>query len=227
MGVAFDGVIPVADVEVATRAEVKIDGDEGEVGGEDEVEFELFGEVVFLFGPGVELDFVGRLVAGFDEAALHFGGPEFLVDELVSAGAGVGLEVFADGRVLGGVGGVGGVEGGGEDGVGGDVVSPFVEGDSPGVGVGVSTEGGEFSGRRVVEEPGGVLGTDGTINGFDLGVVEDGFTEEEVAAGGPGEVVEGMVGVFATEAGEEISRLSIFPSPSVSVRWVRWGCSEQ
>ena len=55
----------------------------------------------------------------------------------------------------------------------------------------------------MVDEPGGIFGADGTVSGFSLGVVEDGFAEEEVAAGSPGEVVECVVGVLATETGED------------------------
>ena len=211
----FDGVVPIAYVARALWSEAEIDGDEGKIGGEDEVELKFFGKVIFVFGPGMELDFVGGFVACFDEAALHFLGPEIVGDEVVATGAGVGLHALC-GRVLAGflseavtrfgdagVGGVGRVEGRGEDGVRGDMVAPGIEGHAPGIGVGVGAEGGELFGGGVVEEPGGVFGANGAVSCFGLGVVEDGFTEEEIAAGRPGEVVEGVVGVLATEAGED------------------------
>jgi len=201
LGVAFDGIIPVTNVSSSTRSEAEVHGDKGEVGGEDEVELILLGEVVGLFVPLVEFDAVGGLVTDLDKAALHFLGPKVVGDEVLSADAGVGLHAFGAG-MLSGVVGVGGVEGRGEDGVGGHVVSIRVEGYAPGVGVGVGTEGGELSSGGMVEEPGRVFGADGAVGGLSLGVVENGFAEEEVASGRPGKVVEGVVGIFTAEARE-------------------------
>ena len=85
MGVAFDRIIPITDVAGSSWAEVEVDGDEGKISREDEVELKLFREVIVFFSPGVKLDFVGGLVAGFDEAALHFLGPEIVGDKILSA----------------------------------------------------------------------------------------------------------------------------------------------
>ena len=38
-----------------------------------------------------------------------------------------------------------------------------------------------------------------------MGVVEDGLAQDEVAVGGPGEVVEGVMRVLATEAAEDFA----------------------
>ena len=63
----------------------------------------------------------------------------------------------------------------------------------------------------MVEKPGGVLGADWSVGGFNLAVVEDGFAEEEIAAGSPSEVVKGMMGVLTAEASEEDLAVIHFP----------------
>ena len=202
LSVAFDWVIPIADIGCPAWTEAKIDWDEGEVGGEDEVKLIFFGKVGGFFIPVVELDAVGWFVANFDEATLHFLGPEVVRDEVLSADSGVGLHPSGSG-MLARIIGISGVEGGGEDGVRRDVVSVWVEGHPPGVRIWVGSECGELFCGRVVEEPRGVFGADGAVSGFGLGVVEDGFAEEKVSSGSPGEIVEGVVRVLATEAGED------------------------
>ena len=202
LGVAFDRIIPIADIGRAAWSEAKIDWDEGEVGGEDEVKLIFFGKVGGFFIPVVELDAVGWFVANFDEATLHFLGPEVVRDEVLSTDSGVGLHP-SGARMLAGVIGIGGVEGRGEDGVRRDVVSVWVEGHPPGVRIWVGSEGGELFCGRMVEEPGRVFGADRAVSGFGLGVVEDGFAEKKVSTGSPGEIVEGVVRVLATEAGED------------------------
>ena len=172
LGVAFDGVIPITDIGRAARSEVEVDRDEGEIGGEDKVELIFFGKVGGFFIPVVELDAVGWFVANFDEATLHFLGPEVVGDEVLPADSGVGLHP-SGARMLAGVIGISGVEGGGEDGVRCDVISVGVEGHTPRIRVWVGSEGGEPFCGRVVEEPGGVFGADGAVSGFGLGVVED------------------------------------------------------
>ena len=202
LSVAFDWVIPITDIGRPARTEAEVDWDEGEVGGEDEVELILFGKVGRFFIPVVELDAVGWLVANLDEATLHFLGPEVVGDEVLSTDSGVGLHASGSG-MLARIIGIGGVEGGGEDGVRSDVVSVWVEGDPPGVRIWVGSEGGESFCGRVVEEPGGVFGADRAVSSFGLGVVEDGFAEEKVSSGSPGEIVEGVVRILAPEAGKD------------------------
>jgi len=172
LGVALDGVIPIANVGRAARAEAEVDWDEGEIGGEDKVKLIFFGKVGGFFIPVVELDAVGWFVANFDEATLHLLGPEVVGDEVLSTDSGVGLHP-SGARMLAGVIGICGVEGGGEDGVRRDVISVGVEGHTPRIRVWVGSEGGEPFCGRVVEEPGGVFGADGAVSGFGLGVVED------------------------------------------------------
>ena len=172
LGVAFDGVIPITDIGRPARSEAKVDWDEGEIGGENKVELILFGKVGGFFIPLVELDAVGWFIANFDEATLHFLGPEVVGDEVLPADSGVGLHP-SGARMLAGVIGISGVEGGGEDGVRCDVISVGVEGHTPRIRVWVGSEGGEPFCGRVVEKPGGVFGADGAVSGFGLGVVED------------------------------------------------------
>ena len=172
LGVAFDRIIPIADIGRAARSEAEVDRDEGEIGGEDKVELIFFGKVGGFFIPVVELDAVGWFVANFDEATLHFLGPEVVGDEVLPADSGVGLHP-SGARMLAGVIGISGVEGGGEDGVRRDVISIRIKSDAPRIRVWVGSEGGELFCGRMVEEPGRVFGADGAVSGFGLGVVED------------------------------------------------------
>jgi hypothetical protein len=149
LSVAFDWVIPIADIGCPAWTEAKIDWDEGEVGGEDEVKLIFFGKVGGFFIPVVELDAVGWFVANFDEATLHFLGPEVVRDEVLSTDSGVGLHP-SGARMLARIIGISGVEGGGEDGVRRDVVSVWVEGHPPGVRIWVGSECGELFCGRVV-----------------------------------------------------------------------------
>ena len=202
LGVALDGVIPIANVGRAARAEAEVDWDEGEIGGEDKVKLIFFGKVGGFFIPVVELDAVGWFVANLDEATLHFLGPEVVRDEVLSTDSGVGLHP-SGARMLARIIGISGVEGGGEDGVRRDVISIRIKSDAPRIRVWVGSEGGELFCGRMVEEPGRVFGADGAVSGFGLGVVEDGFAEEKVSSGSPGEIVEGVVRILAPEAGKD------------------------
>ena len=207
---AFDGVIPITDVAGSAWAEVEVDGDKGKIGREDEVELKFLREVIIFFSPRVKFDFVGGFVAGFDETALHFVGPEVVGNKILSANSRVGLHAIGSGMLCG-ISEVGGVEGRGEDGVRGDMVAPRVKCDAPRICVGIGSKGSEFFVRRMVEKPGRVLGANRSVGGFNLAVVEDGFAEEEITAGSPGEVVKGMVGVLTAESGEEDLAVIHFP----------------
>ena len=74
LGVALDRVVPIADIHRAARAVAKVDRNEAEVLGEDQIALILLVEVIVLLDPLVDLDAVGRLVAHLDEAALHLFG---------------------------------------------------------------------------------------------------------------------------------------------------------
>src|SRR5690349_10528999 len=83
-------VIPVANEQFAARAEVKINRNEAQVRREDQIT-DIFLVVAELgFDPLVDLDAIGRLVAGLDEAALQLAGKGREIDEFLAARAGVG-----------------------------------------------------------------------------------------------------------------------------------------
>ena len=158
--------------------------------------------MVVVFNPLVELDPVGGLVTDFDKAALQVVRPRSEVNKLVTAYAGVGWNPVGS-RVLGWVGSIGGVERAGKDGMAGHVLSPVVEGHTPWVGVGVAAECSEPLRTGTEAEPRAVLGTDRTVGGFDLGVVENGLAEKEIAIGRPHEIVQGVVRILTPEAGQD------------------------
>ena len=138
---AFHGVIPITNVNGTARTEAAIDGDEAEVFREENVELIFFSEVIFFLDPLVKLDPVGRLVTGFDHAALKFLGPVREIDELVTAHAGVGGDAGGFGVLLW-IRRIGRVKGTRKDGMTRDVVAPFGKGNAPWIGVRVGTECG-------------------------------------------------------------------------------------
>ena len=192
-------VVPVAEIKITPGAEAHIDGDEAEVGREDEVKDELLGVVVVFPCPFVKLDFVGGLVAGLDKSALHLFGPEGKIDEVMAAGARVGGQ-SRRGRVLLGIGRIGGMKGIRKNGMARDMVSPLVEGDSPGIRVRIAAEGDEAFLARRVAEPGRVLSPHRTENGLDLRMVKNRLTHQQVPVRRPNEIVDGMVAVLGPEA---------------------------
>ena len=198
----FHRIVPVADIHRATWPVAEIDRDEGEVGGEDEVELKLLAKVVVVFNPLVELDPVGGLVTDFYKAPLQVVRPRSEVNKFVTAYAGVGRNPVGS-RVLGRVGSIGGVEGAGKDGMAGHVLPPVVEGHAPRVGVGIAAECCEPLRTGMETEPRAVLGADRTVGGFDLGIVENGLAEKEIAIGCPHEIVQGVVRILTPEASQD------------------------
>ena len=131
--VALDRIIPIANVERPARAEAQIDRNETEVGGKQNVVHILFLIAELAFDPLVKLDSVGGFIARFDETALHLFGKGWEIDKVVAAGAGIRGKANRLGMLLG-VGRIEGVKGRCENRMTGDVLSPLVESDAPGIG---------------------------------------------------------------------------------------------
>ena len=89
---AFDGVVPVANIHRSARAVSAIDRDKAQIGREKDVALILLLEIVVLFDPLVDLHPIGRLVTHFDEAALQFFGPGSEIHKLLAAHAGIGRD---------------------------------------------------------------------------------------------------------------------------------------
>ena len=165
--VAFDRVIPVADVEVAAWTDFHVGGDETEVGREDEVaEFFLL-KVVIHLDPLVHLNVVRRFVAGLDEAALQLLRVEVEIDELLAAGAGIRGH-FACARMLLRIRRIRGVKGAGENRVTGDVVAPIVKSNAPGIRARVTAENRQLLRVRAQAEPARVIHAHRPIGRLDL-----------------------------------------------------------
>ena len=92
---------------------------------------------------------------------------------------------------------------GSEDRVARHMLPPVVKGHAPWIRAGVSTERGKTMQFRFPGEPAAVLLSNRAIRRFDLRVMKDRFTEDEVAVGSPCEVMQGMMGVLATEPGQD------------------------
>ena len=93
--------------------------------------------------------------------------------------------------------------GGGEDRITGNVLAPVVEGYAPRVGACMGSERGQAVKFRFPGKPSAVLLADGAVRSLHLSMVKDRFPKDEVAIGRPGEIVEGMVRVLATEPGQD------------------------
>ena len=92
---------------------------------------------------------------------------------------------------------------GGEDRITGNVLAPVVEGYAPRVGACMGSERGQAVKFRFPGKPSAVLLADGAVRSLHLSMVKDRFPKDEVAIGRPGEIVEGMVRVLATEPGQD------------------------
>src|SRR5262245_41147050 len=90
-----------------------------------------------------------------------------------------------------------------EDWVAGHVMAPVIERYAPGVGAGIGAKAGEATGSRLKAEPAAVLLADRAIRRFDLRVMKDRLTKQEVAVGRPDEVVQGVVRVFGAASAEQ------------------------
>ena len=199
--VAEDGVVPVGDVEGACGAELEVDGDAGFV-----VRFEDFAKaVVFeggaVFRPVVEEDAMVVLVLVGEDLALKLIGPVAAGDEFLATVAVVAVAITSVGDIVSfglvderGVVVPGDVE----------VFAPAIDGVAPGVAAGWEAgDDVEALGAWVEAVDGVVLAPTWTVNGFDLGVMEDALLHVESAAGAPDEVVDGVVAVFAAKAVQE------------------------
>ena len=198
---AEDGVVPVGDIERAVGTELKIDRDAGLV-----VRFEDVDETIVVEGgpvlcPIVQLNAVVVLVLIGKDQPLVLVGPVATGDELLFAVAIVRVLVrwaldesrlrMMDQR---------GVEMAPHV----EVLAPAVDGMSPGI----STR---WQGRCDIELlrawveaiDGVVFAAAWAIDRLHLCVVKNAFLHEESAAGPPDEHVDGVVGVFATEAVQE------------------------
>ena len=91
---------------------------------------------------------------------------------------------------------------GSEDRITCHVLSPVVKGYAPGIGAGVRAESGQAMQFGFPRKPSAILLADGTVWSLDLGVMKDGFPKDQVTVRRPGEVVQSMVRVLATESGQ-------------------------
>ena len=204
LGVSLYRVVPVSDVHRSARTKADINRYEAEVGGEDDVA-DIFLVVAELgFFPAMELDPVGGLVARLDVASLQLFGEGLEIDKLLPAGSRVGAQPRRF-RVLFRIDRVERVKGLGVDRVTRHMLAPVVEGDAPGVGAVVGSEGGQAMTAGLETKPAAVLLANRAVGGLNLCVMEDRFAEDDIAIGGPDEVVQRVVGVLAAEAREDLA----------------------
>ena len=97
------------------------------------------------------------------------------------------------------------VKGLGIDGVTGNMLAPVIKSDTPGIGAVVGAKGGEPVVTGLKAEPAAVLLANRAVGGLNLGMVEDGLAEDDVAIGRPDKVMQGVMGVLTAEAGEDFA----------------------
>ena len=90
-----------------------------------------------------------------------------------------------------------------KDRVAGHVQSPIVKGHAPRIGAVIRAKAGQPLVTRLEPEPAAVLLADRSVRSLHLRVMEDRFPPEQIAVGGPGEVVQRVMGVFGAEAAQE------------------------
>ena len=87
----LDGVIPVAHIHTAFRTVSQVNGNEAEVGRENNVGQVFFLIAIFIFLPFKKFHAVGWLVANLHHHTLQFLGPIWKIDEFLTADPGIGL----------------------------------------------------------------------------------------------------------------------------------------
>ncbi len=84
---ALDRIVPVANVQRATRAEADVDRNKAQVRRENQIADVLFVVTELVLIPFLDLDPVRRLLTHLDEATLQLVRESGEVDELLAAGA--------------------------------------------------------------------------------------------------------------------------------------------
>ena len=109
-----------------------------------------------------------------------------------------------------------------------DVMAPVVERHAPGIRVGITAEAGEpLRVRARTETSDELRARTGPYGVSTCVLMEDRFAEQQVAVRRADEIVQRVMRVLGAESGEEdAGAKSALPSPSVSLRNVRCGCSE-
>ena len=149
----------------------------------------------------MKLHAVGRLVAHLHVAALHLLGPRGEVHKLLTARTAVSAQT-GGARVLFGVNRIECVKGLGVDRVTRHMLTPIVKRHPPRVGAVVGAKAGELVEARLEAKPTAVLLAHRAIRRLNLAMVENGFTENQIAVRAPHKIMQRMVTVLAAESGE-------------------------
>ena len=173
---AFYGVVPIANVHRAARAEAYIDWNKAEIRREDEVANILLVETKVVFIPTVDFDAVCRLVTRFDESTLQLVRKRRKVNELLTAGTGVRPQTCWR-RMLLRVRWIERVKRGRINRMTGNVLPPVVKRYTPRVGAVVRAETRESMSSRLEAVPTTVLLPDRTVRRFNLRVEKDGIAK--------------------------------------------------
>ena len=206
--VANEGIVPVDEIERSVGCEFHVDGSKVGIGSVNEILSEgafesraIVAESV-LFGAeksdgvideNIALDLVGEVAAGDDFESGS--GADFYFQEVGWIGREVAI-AYADGTgehpAHIGVGGVGE-----------EVLSPFIEGDAPGIWNGKSNAAFEVSAGGIVAKEASVRAADGAVGRFDITVKEGAFAHVDRAGWVGAESGNGVVGVVVVEAAED------------------------
>ncbi len=89
----------------------------------------------------------------------------------------------------------------------GDVLSPLVESDAPGIGARVAAERSQSFGFGIVAKPAAVLLAHQAISRFDLGVMKNRLAKQQVAIRRHGKIVQRVMRIFAAETGQNLATL--------------------
>src|SRR3990167_3564706 len=91
------------------------------------------------------------------------------------------------------------MEGSGVNGMARHMLSPVVEGHTPGVRAVVGSKAGEALRARLEAEPAAVLLTHGAVRRFDLRMMKNRFAEDQIAIRRPGKIVQRVMRILGPE----------------------------
>src|SRR5262249_4512305 len=140
-----------------------------QIRGENQVAKFFLLEVIVLLNPLMHFDIIGRLVTRLDKSALNLLRIEIEIHKLLPASPRIS-RLGPGARMLLRIRRICGVKGTGKNRMAGHVMSPVIEGYSPGIGAGITAESSEPLRVRAQTEPSRVIHSCRAVWSFHLGM---------------------------------------------------------
>ena len=179
---SFDRVVPIANIEIASRTELKIDRYKAQIGGEYQIPHVLFFETKRLTNPLMHFNTICWFVSRFDKCPTKLGRKVIGVHKLVATCPGIRLQTVGS-WVLTGIGRIEGMKSSCKDRMACYVPPPVVECNAPGIGAWIRTKRDQPLCARCIAKPTTVLLTYRPVGSFNLRMMKDRLANNQVAFG--------------------------------------------